>query len=206
MTAVVEGDQRHTLFELMLNKSPVGLLLLERNRLLIANPAAMQILSLNDKSIGATLTLDGPDGLLTDRVADIVRKDEQQFDYNLPANNVRSERVISVEVISVPNERLLLAIDDVTAERRVEAKWSDSIAHALHDLKTPLAVLTMGLSNLSTYYERMSDEMRREEIDDLAEHVREMSNIFNELFKQMKSISKRATGTHAVSPDDKSPG
>lgn len=191
MTAVVENDQRHTLFELMLNKSPVGMLLLERNRLLMANPAALQILSLNDKVMGTTLTIDGPDGLLTERIAETLRKDEQQFDYNLPANAVRSERTISVEVISLPNDRLLLAICDVTVERRVEAKWNDSIAHALHDLKTPLAVLSMGLSNLSTYYERMSDEMRREEIDELAEHVREMSNIFNELFKQMKNTSKR---------------
>src|SRR5205809_664577 len=126
MAAVVEGDQRDTLLELMLNKSPVGLLLLERNRLLIANPAALQILSLNDKAIGATLALDGPDGLLVDRVAEIVRKDEQQFDYNLPANNIRSERVVSVEIITLPNARVLLAVDDVTADRRVEAKWSDS--------------------------------------------------------------------------------
>ena len=80
----------------------------------------------------------------------------------------------------------LVQVEEITSLQRITSQQEKSIRHTFHELKTPLAVLSLGLSNLSTYYERMPDEDRRAMIDDLADQVRELGTVVSNLFQEMR--------------------
>ncbi|MEP7289503.1 MAG: histidine kinase dimerization/phospho-acceptor domain-containing protein [Chloroflexota bacterium] len=183
----LQSDHSLAILSVVIDKSPAGLLLLDGNRITLANPVALDILALSASAVGTVLHIESPDGALIERIGESLKSGGAAFDYRIPANDERSEYTLRIEAVALADlNQILVRIDNVTVARRVEARWSESVAHAFHELKTPLAVLSLGLSNLSTYYARLSDEQRVATIDDLADQVREMNEILADLFQQMR--------------------
>lgn len=182
----VDGDQ--SLVQTLFDKSLAGLLLLDQGRVVICNPAATRALALDANAIGQPLRIDGPDGLLLERIMEAT-KGSGVFDYHMPPSDARGEYTLQLSIVPLDGGKMLIQIDDVTLTRRLQSRWEESVAHAFHELKTPLAVFSLGLSNLSFYYERLTDEERRSTIDDLAAQAREMTDVLAELFGQMRGKS-----------------
>jgi signal transduction histidine kinase len=198
MASKYQNSERASLIELMVSRSPAGLMLVEKGRLLLANSAALLALGIDERSIGQTLKIDSADGLLHDRLVEALRTDDATLVYRVPATEFRSERILEFEVVALEDSRLLARVDDCTLRWRAESRWEDSISHAFHELKTPVAVLKLGLSNLATYYDRLSDEDKRAEINDLMDQISQMGDIINDLYQQMKSTSKRNSSPSSV--------
>jgi K+-sensing histidine kinase KdpD len=180
-----------SLLELVVVNAPTGLILVEGQRLILINPTANQLLNLGDDATNQPLTTDGPDGPLADRMAEAARSGVEVFSYVRPADESRNqpERVLKVQVVALSESRLLAHIEDITALRRTDSKRDDAIRHTFHELKTPLGVLSLGLSNLVTYYDRLPEEDRIAHLEDLSEQVREMNDVMTELFKQLRNTS-----------------
>ena len=193
MTAgqVTSGDQTFSLLQTIFENCPFGMILLEQDRVILANPVATHLLSSHGELTGKRLRLDGPDGPLAERIAETASNTDSAlaFEYQVPMNDEHGERSLKLTVLPL-GSRVLACIEDVSANRRSESRWHEAVSHAFHELKTPVAVLSLGLSNLSTYYERLPDEERRLTIDELAEHVREMGRIMSDLQRQIKALSK----------------
>jgi hypothetical protein len=185
----IDGD--NSSMQLLFEKSLAGLMLLEQGRVMLCNPAATRALALDANAIGQVLRVDGPDGLLSERIMEAT-KGNGMFDYHMPASDSRSEYTLQLSIVPLDAGKMLIQIDDVTLTRRLQSRWEESVAHAFHELKTPLAVFSLGLSNLSFYYERLTDEERRSTIDDLAAQAREMTDVLAELFGQMRGKSPNA--------------
>jgi nitrogen fixation/metabolism regulation signal transduction histidine kinase len=186
----LQSDNQDSLVRVLFDKSPAGLMFLDQNRLVICNPAAARALGLDGKAIGQPLRVDGPDGLLSERIMEAT-KGAGVFDYHMPASDDRGEYALQLTILPLDSGKMIVQIDDVTSTRRLQSRWEDSVAHAFHELKTPLAVFSLGLSNLSFYYDRLTDEQRRSTIDDLADQAREMTEVLAELFGQMRGTSSK---------------
>jgi nitrogen fixation/metabolism regulation signal transduction histidine kinase len=188
---VSAGDNTFSLLQTIFENCPFGMILLEQDRVILANPVAARLLSPRGDLTGQRLRLDGPDGPLGERIAETASSTSsgRSFEYHIPMNDEHGERSLKLTVVPL-GSRMLACIEDVSANRRSESRWHEAVSHAFHELKTPVAVLSLGLSNLSTYYERLPDEERRLTIDELAEHVREMSRIMSDLQAQIKALSK----------------
>jgi nitrogen fixation/metabolism regulation signal transduction histidine kinase len=186
---VPSTDDRLSLLETVVDNAPTGLLLIDGQTILLANPEAAKILETDAGVSGQTLTIDGPDGPLADRLAEAGRSGLGMFRYVLPANDSKPERTLRIQVVPLDEARLLAHIDDITALRLSESKRDETIRHIFHELKTPLGVLSLGLSNLLAYYERLPQEDRLAHLEDLSEQVREMNDVMTELFKQLRNTS-----------------
>jgi nitrogen fixation/metabolism regulation signal transduction histidine kinase len=194
MASKNQNIDRISLLEVMVNKSPAGLMILDnKGRVLMANPSALLALGIDERLIGQGLRMDGPDGVLFERLTEALKTDDAVFIYRVPATEFRSERTLHLEVVPLDDGKLLARVDDRTLTQRAESRWEDSISHTFHELKTPIAVLNLGLSNLATYYDKLSDEDRQIEINDLAEQVSQMGEIINDLYRQIKATSRRSS-------------
>jgi len=167
------------------------MLVLEGGTILLANVAATRALELSGTVQGQRLSVDGQDGLLVDRIAGAIKgKAGAVFEYRVGSE--QPGRILWLDVVPLSANRVLARIDDITSQQRGGGRSEEAIRHAFHELKTPLAVLSLGLSNLSVYYERLPDEERRAMIDDLAQQVREMSSIVSDLFEEVRVAQSRS--------------
>lgn len=173
-------QNRPDLLQTVLDRLPVGVLLFHRNRVILNNPASQSWLGAPDQ----IPRVDGPDGPLIERLGEV--RAGGTFDYRVPASQDRLERVLRVQVVPLDDDRLLVRLDDMTALQDEQSRRDAAIGHAFHELKTPFAVLSMGLSHLETYYDRLSDEERRETIQDIAEQARELTVILETLFRDLR--------------------
>ena len=180
------NDDKLSLLQIALDKFPAGMLILEGGTILLANAAAIRALEPASAAAGQQLALDGPDGALADRIASAAKnKNNSAFDYHLDGG--QPGRTLRLDVVPLSGSRALARIDDITSLQRGAARSEQAIRHAFHEFKTPLAVLSLGLSNLSVYYDRLPDEERKAMIDDLAQQVREMSTIVSDLYEEIRS-------------------
>ncbi len=170
-------SDRLSVAQTVMDASPSGLLLLERGRVVMANPNALFMLGLDPLDYDYPLRLDGPDGLFSERVWEALDEVPPRFDYRLVGASGSRTRRLTVEVVSVKVETVLLQINDVTLLREIEAKRSKAVKETSHELKTPLTVMNLGLSNLLSYYESLPDEERRLMIGDVLEQVNEMQQL-----------------------------
>jgi nitrogen fixation/metabolism regulation signal transduction histidine kinase len=186
-------DEGQSLLELVVANAPTGLLLIDGQRIILTNPTATTLLHLDADSVGHPLTVDGPDGLLADRFAEAARSGVEAFSYTVPAKDSANEdipeRIIKVQVVPVGATRLLAHLEDITGMRRADSQRDLAIRHTFHELKTPLGVLSLGLSNVLTYYDRLPEADRIAHLEDLSEQVREMNDVMTELFSQLRNTS-----------------
>jgi two-component system phosphate regulon sensor histidine kinase PhoR len=193
--------ERLDMLQTIMESSPGGLLLVEVNngRLYMANPAAMHALHLRVEELGCPLRIDGPDGLLYERLIEALPPSmTTAFDYRLVMGG--RTRTLHLEVVPVSADKLLVQLNDITLLQAVETRREAAVANASHDLKTPLAVINLGLSNLLAYYEETPDAERRQLIEEALEQVGAMRSSISSLLRQSqtKPLSTRAT----VDPDN----
>ena len=174
-------EDRSRLLETLVEHAPIGLMLLIGDRLLVANPAARSALGVTPTE--PFLNVNGPDGLLSDRIAEAARNQKPSFLYHLA-----SERVLKVVPV-VTKGNVLVCLEDVTATQKASSSRERTLAQAFHDLKTPLAVLSLGLSNLTTYYDKMTDNDRQSNIQELSEQVGEMTLVMARLYERLRNLT-----------------
>lgn len=173
-------DERLSLLQTVLESSPTGLAIIEQSRLLMANPAALHALGLNESAFDQLLLIDGPDGLLLERLLEGLPPSAiASFEYRIERE--RRPRFLRIEVVPFGSDKLLAQVNDVTLLREIESRREEAVASTSHDLKTPLAVMNLGLSSLLSYYEQMPDEDRRTMIEETLEQVGEMKTLISSL-------------------------
>ena len=189
--------ERLDMLQTIMETSSGGLLLVElgSGRLYMANPAALQALHLSNDALGRPLGIDGPGGLLYERLIEALPPAPvSTFDYPLIVGS--RTRTIRVHVLPVSADKLLVQLNDVTLLLAVEGRREAAVATASHDLKTPLAVINLGLSNLLAYYEETPDAERRLLIEEALEQVGAMRGSIRSLLHQAQytPTTQAATG------------
>ncbi len=174
-------QNRPDLLQALMDRLPLGLILMQQNQVILANPIALQYLGVS--TAGQIQRIDGPDGPLIERFDEA--RNGGTFDYRVPETDDRLERLLRIQVAPFETDQRIVRLDDVTAQRKQDAEREAAIRHAFHELKTPFAVLSMGISHLDTYYSRLSDDERREMIKDIADQAREMTTILDSLFRDL---------------------
>jgi signal transduction histidine kinase len=188
-------NERLELLQTVMNSSPSGMIVVENGRLLMANPVALQSLRLYQTDFDLPLEVDGPDGLLLERLRE-ADNDNPSFDYRVSGPD-NEERHLQFTVVTVGPDRILAQMNDVTLLREVESRREQAVAYTSHELKTPLAVMTLGLSNLLSYYERMPDQERRQMIGEAMDQVNEMRGLITSLLDPARR-PKKATGSAPI--------
>lgn len=184
-------NERLNLLQTVMEGSPAGLAVIERSTLLMANPAALHALHLDSAAFNCPLTINGPDGLLSERLMEAMPPSRATtFDYRVQTEH--RPRILRIDVVPVGTEKLLAQINDITLLREIELRREAAVASTSHELKTPLAVMNLGLSSLLSYYEQMPDEDRRTMIEETLEQVGEMKMLISSLLDQSQR-SKRTT-------------
>ncbi len=185
-------SDRLNIMQTVMEASPSGLAVIEHGRLLLANPAALHALHLGYSAFDKPLTVDGPDGPLMERLNEALPPaPATSFEYRIPGTYGRT-RYLRIDVVPVGADKILAQINDITLLRDIESRRDEAVANTSHELKTPLAVMNLGLSNLLSYYERMPDEDRRSMIEETLEQVSEMKNLISGLLDQSRK-TKRST-------------
>lgn len=185
-------NDRLNMVQTVMEASPSGLAVIEGGRLLLANPAALHALRLGYDAFDTPLNVDGPDGLLMERLHEALPPSPiTSFEYRVSGRRGQT-RYLRIDVVPVGPDKILAQINDITLLRDMESRREEAVANTSHELKTPLAVMNLGLSNLLSYYERMPDEDRRSMIEETLEQVSEMKNLISGLLDQSRK-TKRAT-------------
>lgn len=198
---VLQNDQlrrslteRLELLQTVMESSPGGLAVIDvrHGHLLMANPSALRLLQLDENAFNDMLATDGPDGLLIERLAEALPPSRTtSFEYRIMIG-IRT-RYVRIEVVPVSADKLLAQINDVTLLREFESRREAAVASASHDLKTPLAVINLGLSNLLAYYEETPDNQRRALIEEALDQVMAMRTSIGGLLKQTRGGHYTAT-------------
>jgi hypothetical protein len=164
---------------LALDQLPLGIAIIDQYKLVMANPAALRMLGLSVSAVGQALALDGPDGPLVDRLGEIAAESKTTFDYRLsPAKS--QERLLHIEFTLLNEHQFLLRLGEYTPEaRQDQEKTRDQQVKASHVLKTPLAILTTGLSSLINYYDRYTDSERRDLLNDMLREVQTITGLLS---------------------------
>jgi two-component system phosphate regulon sensor histidine kinase PhoR len=162
------------------------LAVIENGRLLVANPPALQALRLTSASFDRKLNVEGPDGNLLERMIEALPPSQNaSFEYRIVTRRGQT-RFLRIEVVPVGPAKIVAQINDITILRDIESRREQAVANTSHELKTPLAVMNLGLSNLLSFYERMPDHDRREMIEETLDQVTEMKTLISSLPRRNK--------------------
>ncbi len=119
------------------------------------NPAAAQLLGLRKRDMGLRIH----DLLRSPRFVEHLRRRRFEHPITLPAPP--NERLqLEIRVISYTKDRYLLIAQDVTQIRLLERQRRDFVAHASHELRTPITVLKGYLETLIDTEEAVSEPFR----------------------------------------------
>ncbi len=139
------------------------------------NPAAAQLLGLRRRDLGLRIC----DLMRSPRFVDYLR--QRRFEQALTLPSPQNDRLhLEIRVVPYTKDRYLLIAQDVTQIRLLERQRRDFVAHASHELRTPITVLKGYLETLidtetavsepfRPILERMEQQIRRLQylIDDL---------------------------------------
>ena len=175
-------DAHHNLLQTVFDYLPSGIIVIDNYHLMLANSAALRLLNLDASQIGTILRIDGPDGPLGDRIvetataaAGAVAK-TTEFDYQL-AITAESWRKLHIKVVPLESGQFMAYCEELSAS---QIKVRENGIKVNHAIKTPLAILSAGLSTLINYYDRYSDPERRELLDEMLQQVRLMATLLTD--------------------------
>ncbi len=178
-------SDRLALLQTVMDSSPGGLAVIEiaSRKLLMANPAALHMLHLDANALGQPLRIEGRDGALIERLMETLPP-SPTITFNFRLTTGTRTRYLQFQVAAVSSDKLLAQINDTTLLHEVEARREAAVASVSHDLKTPLAVLNLGLSNLLTYYEQTPDAERRALIEEALAQIEGMKGAIGGLLSR----------------------
>ncbi len=192
--AVEETRAAEETLRTLVDDSPYGTLLFDGDRLVMANPAAAELLSATrDELVGRTV------GQLLDRCAAVDEEDRVITVDRLLAlaepgpATVRiscagqSERWLSVRLvrhgIATP-ARILVSLRDITEERRLQAVRNEIVTLVSHDLRAPLAVI---VGYLDILRRPMAEEKRLAALDAAKLSAGRMADLLEDLLSATRA-------------------
>ena len=106
------------------------------DRLILANPAAQQVLGLSQALYGNFL-----DELIKEKeVIEFYRSVVNGGDMEREVT-LSNGRVYSCSMVKIPEVGWMIGMHDVTAHKQLDASKSEFVSHVSHDLRSPLAVI-----------------------------------------------------------------
>ncbi len=96
-----------------------------------------------------------------------------------PTELVADERTLALVTKALPGGGAVLALNDVTPFRRLEAVRRDFVANVSHELRTPLTVISGFVETLQD--EALPDALRRQFLGMAEQNVRRMQRIVDDL-------------------------
>lgn len=97
-----------------------------------------------------------------------------------------------VSLISYGDDRMLLAIRDLTQLEKLENVRRDFVANVSHELKTPLTVISGFIETLQTHHEALSFEKRQRYLDLAMSQAQQMARLVQDLLT-LSSLESRAS-------------
>jgi len=108
--------------------------------------------------------------------------------------NRRDQTCFMVNLISYGEDRLLLALRDLTQLEKLENVRRDFVANVSHELKTPLTVISGFIETLQTHHETLSPEKRQRFLDLAMAQAQQMGRLVQDLL----TLSSLETRTNLV--------
>lgn len=171
-----------------LEKSPHSFLLLRKQILVMANPAAIQIFNLDASRLGRPLQIDGPGGLLTERIEETIAAaaggGKHRFEYRLGPDHDTPEQLLAITVTPVDGDYTLLEAIPVHQAPAVDAARAAS--QIRHRFKTPLAVIKLGLSHFSHNYDKLSEQERLSIVEEITQEITRLTKDVDSLTASKK--------------------
>jgi two-component system phosphate regulon sensor histidine kinase PhoR len=112
--------------------------------------------------------------------------------------NRRDQTCFMVNLISYGEDRLLLALRDLTQLEKLENVRRDFVANVSHELKTPLTVISGFIETLQTHHETISAEKRQRFLDLAMAQAQQMGRLVQDLL----TLSSLETRTILVDESD----
>lgn len=176
-----------------------GLLVLDaNNNILTSNAAAEDMLNFNLTQLLGTPIAPGQMEAPLWRSINEIAHDSQPavtVTVDVPLPQSGKKRSIEAHSAKVQGETgqligTVIVLRDITALKEVEQMKSRFMAGVTHELKTPLAIIQLHTNNLSNYYDRLSDEKKR----DLLQAVQNQVKILKQLIENILHLSRYDSG------------
>lgn len=106
--------------------------------------------------------------------------------------NRRDQTCFMVNLISYGEERLLLALRDLTQLEKLENVRRDFVANVSHELKTPLTVISGFIETLQTHHETLTPEKRQRFLDLAMSQAQQMGRLVQDLLT-LSSLETRTS-------------
>lgn len=106
--------------------------------------------------------------------------------------NRRDQTCYMVNLISYGEDRLLLALRDLTQLEKLENVRRDFVANVSHELKTPLTVISGFIETLQTHHETLSSEKRQRFLDLAMAQAQQMGRLVQDLLT-LSSLETRTS-------------
>jgi signal transduction histidine kinase len=169
---------------ILLSALEAGVVFVRGDRVEYANPAAAQLLAVDISARVEHLT---PSVLveLIDR-ARAGEKAEETFARGVPARWIRgiASRLDEVEA------GVMLVLQDVTEQRKVEAMRRDFVADASHELKTPVASILAAAETLLIAMDKDPDSARR-----FARQIHSTAGRLSQTISELLDLSRLESGS-----------
>lgn len=157
----------------MIEHSGTPLMLSERNRIIIANRAARDLLGTHILEQDVRVALRHPDAIaLTDR---------QQSGEAIVTGLVRPKDIWQVSRYQMDGEVAVIELLNKTAEADISRAHTDFVANASHELRTPLASIIGYVETLSEDMESMETATAHKFLETILREARRLQNLVSDL-------------------------
>jgi len=119
-----------------------------------------------------------------------------QREFFVPTSRNHPERTLFIRIAPLRNSLVLLLVEDLTEERRLDSVRRDFVANISHELKTPVGALSL----LAEAIESAVDDP--EMVQHFAHRIRREADRLSDLVIDLIDLSSLQSGTPGVSFDD----
>ena len=166
------SGQLSALLRSAIEQSSHSYLILRQRILVFANLAARRTFGMDDSALDQLLRIDGPGGLLVERVEEITASaisDKNAFDYRPSPAPDQPEQLLAVTVTVIDADHTL--VEAIPARRPAELQAAQLASQLRHKFKTPLAVIKLGLSHFSHNYDKLSEQERLAIVEEITQEI-----------------------------------
>jgi signal transduction histidine kinase len=155
----------------------------QRQRLILANPAAQLELGISPATYGQPIA-----DVLTDPVLRDFYQQPQPTNEKQQEVTLADRRIFNVSRVIIPNLGSVITLHDITTFKKLDELKSEFVAHVSHDLKAPLAII-QGYAWLLNHTPELSDEARN-----FASHILNSVDKMLELISNLLDLGRIEMG------------
>ena len=178
-----EGSQLSALLRIAVERSSQSILILHQRDLLLANAAAKHTFHLDDSALQQCLGVDGPGGLLIERIEENIASSAGQgkasFEYHLSGGESASEHILTVSATPLDTSHTL--VEARPSQRPLDNEVAKTASQLRHNFKTPLSVIKLALSHFSHNYDKLSEQERLSIIEDITQEITRLTSDIDSL-------------------------